>query len=492
MKIILGGPGCGKTTALINEVMQCLSQGVHPGQIGFVAFTRRAAQEAVARAQSELNLTEDDLPYFRTLHSFAFREGGFNAVDLMTAKHWDEFADWMKIKIFVSSDQPHVIHTEERALAVYALSRLKCIPLAEMCKIERVDFDRADYYRRHLDKYKAARHVVDYTDLLENFVENVSPPPLHTLIVDEGQDLCALQWRMIDKLAQNAQYTIVAGDDDQAIYEWAGADTEHFLALKGERVVLPRSYRMAEKIWSVTQTITHYMSKRYEKNFAPFKEGGLVERVSDMYQLDLTTHSWLFMCRNHYQLNAPISYLRENGFPYIKGSESAIDTENCRALLAWEALRKGKEIEAPDAFLVGQKLDRRLSETDARLIRFDPSKQFSMRDLNDLISLKSTPDWMSAIVMSESEQRYYRSIKRRGESLIEKPRITVSTIHAQKGGEADHVALFTDMSPKSYETYTRNPSSEARVFYVGASRAREKLFIFDPKTYANFKIPDPS
>ena len=490
MKIILGGPGCGKTTALINEVMNRLKQGVHPTQIGFVSFTRKAAQEAIARAQAELNLSEDDMPFFRTLHSLAFKIGGFSPGQLMTHKDWHDYADWMKIKLYGIDSATHVPNTEEKGLTAYSKSRLMCLPLANVCRDLHVDEERAEYYARHLRKFKEAKELYDYTDLLERFVDSAHAPYLKTLIVDEAQDLSALQWKMIEKLEESSEELIVAGDDDQAIYEWAGADTAHFLALQGERVVLPKSYRMAKNIFDFSQAITSYIKNRYEKDFTFHKEGGEVSRVGHMHELDFTKNSWLILCRNGYQLKEPEEYLRENGYPYILGNQSSIDNPHCRALLAWESLRKGKVISAEDAYLVSQNLSRHLTERDGRLIRFDPTMVYNLEDMNDILGIKDQPNWMKAIIMPESEQRYYRAIKRAGRSLIDEPRITLSTIHAQKGGEADHVALFTDMSAKSYESYAINPEQEARVFYVGASRAREKLFIFDPTTYNNFKIPE--
>ena len=48
-KIIFGPPGTGKTTYLLDEVFaKEVEQGVDPAKIGYFAFTRKAAQEALA------------------------------------------------------------------------------------------------------------------------------------------------------------------------------------------------------------------------------------------------------------------------------------------------------------------------------------------------------------------------------------------------------------------------------------------------------------
>ena len=48
------------------------------------------------------------------------------------------------------------------------------------------------------------------------------------------------------RLWSNADKTYIAGDDDQAIFKWAGADVDHFIALKEEVndiKVLDQSYQ---------------------------------------------------------------------------------------------------------------------------------------------------------------------------------------------------------------------------------------------------------
>ena len=68
--IILGPPGTGKTTTLLNLVDQFIQQGIRPKQIGYFSFTRKAAREAATRAAEKFGLdAEKDLENFRTLHS---------------------------------------------------------------------------------------------------------------------------------------------------------------------------------------------------------------------------------------------------------------------------------------------------------------------------------------------------------------------------------------------------------------------------------------
>jgi DNA helicase-2/ATP-dependent DNA helicase PcrA len=84
--------------------------------------------------------------------------------------------------------------------------------------------------------------------------------------------------------------------------------------------------------------------------------------------------------------------------------------------------------------------------------------------------------------MRVDDSEYIKAMLRRGEKLQEPPRVRISTIHGAKGAEADNVALFTDMSYRTFQGMQSNPDDEARVFYVGVTRARENLCIMNPKT----------
>ena len=100
MKIVLGPPGTGKTTKLLSLVESYLQSGVPPDRIGYFAFTRRAATEAIERASQKFGLTRKELPYFRTLHSLAFLQAGLTHSQVMTPQKYQEVADWLKIGRF--------------------------------------------------------------------------------------------------------------------------------------------------------------------------------------------------------------------------------------------------------------------------------------------------------------------------------------------------------------------------------------------------------
>ena len=74
------------------------------------------------------------------------------------------------------------------------------------------------------------------------------------------------------------------------------------------------------------------------------------------------------------------------------------------------------------------------------------------------------------------------------EDITKKPRIKISTIHAAKGGECDNVLLTTDMNIKTYNSYQKDSDDEQRVFYVGATRAKEELHVLLPQTTMHFRL----
>jgi superfamily I DNA/RNA helicase len=89
-ELILGPPGTGKTTTLLNIVDDYLKKKTPPDRIGFVSFTKKAVGEAVTRATTRFNLSKRQLSYFRTLHSLAFYQLGLRTSEVMQWSHYKD------------------------------------------------------------------------------------------------------------------------------------------------------------------------------------------------------------------------------------------------------------------------------------------------------------------------------------------------------------------------------------------------------------------
>jgi len=76
-------------------------------------------------------------------------------------------------------------------------------------------------------------------------------------------------------------------------------------------------------------------------------------------------------------------------------------------------------------------------------------------------------------------------------SLERKPQVVVGTIHSVKGGQADVVYLFPDLSSAAADQYGRPGETRdavIRTFYVGATRAREVLYVCSAEGSAAVQI----
>jgi superfamily I DNA/RNA helicase len=105
-----------------------------------------------------------------------------------------------------------------------------------------------------------------------------------------------------------------------------------------------------------------------------------------------------------------------------------------------------------------------------------------MEALIDQYGLKADGSmiWSEAMdKLPDVDRAYITALLRRGEKFNGVPRIIASTIHGSKGGEADNVVLFTDLSPAAEQEMRVNPQDMHRVFYVAITRSKANLYIID-------------
>lgn len=98
-------------------------------------------------------------------------------------------------------------------------------------------------------------------------------------------------------------------------------------------------------------------------------------------------------------------------------------------------------------------------------------------------------DWFEEHLLSAKAKPFEKSIelaKRSGvHVLAEEPKVVIGTIHSVKGGEADNVYLFPDISPKSMQSFILGGGSKddtLRQFYVGMTRSQKNLYLCQPSS----------
>jgi DNA helicase II / ATP-dependent DNA helicase PcrA len=490
-EIVLGPPGTGKTTTLIGYVQGELEAGVHPDRIGYLSFTKRAAYEAADRACKKFKKERDDFPYFRTLHSLCFRFLGLNGADVLEGKRLRDFAESVGVRLNGRwSEDGSLMGFEQgdRIIFMENLSRIRRVTLEEQYQDynDGLPWDEVHRVASALREYKEEQGLVDYTDMLLDFVRQGIRPNLEVLFVDEAQDLSLAQWDVVRLLARGTRRVVMAGDDDQAIYRWAGADVDKFVDMRGLVRVLPQSWRVPVAVQEVAMRPVPFMGRRREKEWRPRREDGKVDTQTEFQYCDYDGDDVLILARNDYILREQVEPLlrmqgviyEKHGFPSVR--RSVVDT-----ILSWERLRRGESVTGEEARRVYKAIraDVGVRRGHKELPGVGDEDTVDMAHLREKGGLMTDGIWHEALdLLTQEDRRYILEARRHGEKVTSKPRVRISTIHGAKGGEADHVILFKEMAMRTHAEMRDNMEDEARVWYVGATRARKRLTVVDTRT----------
>lgn len=451
VELIFGPPGTGKTTELM-RILQSELLSTPPDQIAYVSFTKEGAYQGRSRAMERFGFHEKDFPYFRTLHSIAFQALGLSRSEVIGKTQYRLFSERMGMT-FSGYYTEDLRHDDDLYLFFDELYRNNAraakeyIPFLDVAKLRYV---RGNYFR-----FKKEKGIIDYTDMIETFCSENIRLPVKVAFIDEAQDLTSLQWKMIWLAFRDCERVYIAGDDDQAIYQWSGADVDYFLSVEGKIRVLKHSYRLPDNILRFSKRITKQISKRVNKDYEGIGKNGVLEEHNSFDDIPLNdTDTYMILSRNNTYLFDAEQWARSKSLVYTRRGVLSATKDDYSLIYLHESCRKKGEV-----------------------------TPYERSVLSKIIKNKTAwnAPWYDAFNWDADKIIYYRDLIAHNVHPDD-VRMSIGTIHSSKGSEADHVILLLDITRNVLANLQTNPDSEHRVFYVGCTRAKKSLHIIHSRS----------
>ena len=456
---VYGPPGTGKTFRLIRRVNAYKRTGTPLHKIGYFAFTKKAAAEARKR----IGVSDKEVPYFQTLHAFCYHLLGLKEEDIIQPYHYEDLGKKLNVRVsFVdkyNEEERHFLTCNNPYFQMIQKAINKDISIEEEFNLNEHDrrevkWDTLKHISINLEAYKKNNQIIDFNDMIKRVVESDKIPEFKAVFIDEAQDLSPLQWKLYDKLKEKAEHIYLAGDDDQAIFAWAGADVNRFIKEPAQEKILRYSRRVSQAVQHQSNfPISKIMGLRKTKEYLPRKYLGHSYYISDLNHVDLSKGKWLILTRTKSNLIQIMKDLKKKNFYYQtnKGKSYKVGLyKAAEAYTKWcmEGVLDEKEITEVKDYIPN-------GDWDAKV------------------------PWYDIFSEDQKEILYLRNLIASGEKLNEPARIWLSTIHAAKGGEEDNVILSLHQGSKVQKGISLSvdkQDEEHRVWYVGITRARNNLY----------------
>ena len=111
--------------------------------------------------------------------------------------------------------------------------------------------------------------MIEFHDMITKFIERINTDDTFfssdVVFLDEAQDLNPLQWEMFDAIEKKSKRSYIAGDDDQTIYGFQGAEPNIFINLEGEIDAQVKSRRVPKLVHEIATDILNRIGTRRKK-----------------------------------------------------------------------------------------------------------------------------------------------------------------------------------------------------------------------------------
>jgi DNA helicase-2/ATP-dependent DNA helicase PcrA len=487
--ILFGIPGSGKTTAIETIISNVKEQHL---SFFYVTYSRAMGKEARVR------IDEHDKSHIGTLHSILSKILGWRAGKdgiFLTDEDIEKFCQKYNIKKLkkvrpweeIISDDMDDDWSQFSMAYDKAINSLKGITEIKNI-LQDVNFNPL-YIAQKYEEYKNELKKKDYTDILIEVERNPEVlPNTDFLFVDEAQDLTPLMWKIITEWSKKAGVVIIAGDDDQSIYTFKGADASFFLAQRVNAKIfhLPVSYRVPKEIRDLAVSIISRVKNREKKNFISIQDGGVVSQTTSLNEFVHLPGSKYILGRTRYILEKVSEILIMEGIPFlpINARHQNLSPWSEKLIKLTNAISKFPDVPEEDIIILIENSPAHIFHRGIKTLAEQGPENIIQKysqNLEHKFNFKyllkdqnmTKEQFLNAMNINPDKKTLIRKYINSG--INEEDICYLDTFHASKGKEADHIAIVLDITQKIFENLYTRFEDEYRLLYVAVTRARKSV-----------------
>ena len=278
--LVLAGPGSGKTAVITERVRYLVEkEKVPPEKILVITFSRAAAVHMKKRFEV-LTSHQYSSVNFGTFHAIFFNiiktESNYDHTNIISEEERCRILRERMHELRANTDKEREVL--EQISSYISAVKAGSVRLKDVHPHPLSNEEFTDLYRTYC-AYLAGEGKLDFDDMMTKCAGLFEESPAilkawqekyRYILIDEFQDINALQYRLVKLLAKPEDNIFAVGDDDQSIYGFRGARPDIMFEFERDfkgckRILLGVNYRSYSEIIEPAVNLVKHNKKRFAK-----------------------------------------------------------------------------------------------------------------------------------------------------------------------------------------------------------------------------------
>ncbi|MGA9188124.1 MAG: ATP-dependent helicase [Methanosarcina sp.] len=495
---VFGGPGCGKTSVIREFYQKSLLEGYKPEDITVLSFRKNAANDLISATIPYAKVEEKELKkHVGTIHSICYRLAGYPEMldkdDIRVFVERNNYGKYLKKSGTGQVDAEESVYSGD-LFDLYSWLRNTCTPFEDWKRYPgagniKMPANKVPEFLGKYDAYKKHIGKIDFSDMLQIVIDQKIPLDTPILMVDEFQDFTTQMYKIFEAWVPACEIVLVAADPNQSIYGFFGGSPDHYFNFDAVEIVRKETFRLPEQMLKFSHKILKYAGMTAPETKAQKVDSNTIFQIR--YDGKFPIHKEEFhLVRCNFQALGIALNLAKDGKVFsglygwtseeINLANAIISIKNGNVLTFGQLKAV---INSFPAKVLGIKWSKN-SFIKSLEKTYEPQLQTGTGILNaDVLDILSSNNPTRKMVRDgKLFIAKINGIKNKSKSIIkeEVKNRAVLTIHGAKGLEAETVFLHTAITPRIQKMLLipgRELQEEARVWYVGATRAKKFLYL---------------